>query len=417
MVKKIRTDQLKPGMYVHDLNCSWMDHPFLGSSLKVKDNDIIEKIVSLGICEVYIDTVKGLDVCEKSAKEECEPAERIEHEKYKPRKENEPIHEGNKIIFENIKPVPVSSEIIKAKKIRDESILTVRKVMNDIKSGNQIDRETVLHTVDDILISILRNNSALTGLRRLRKTDEYLYGHSINVCTLMVSFGKYLGFDPQLLREVGIGALLHDIGTMKVPSEILNSKTELTDDEFATIKRHVEYGRQILEETEGVTETAIITAYHHHERLDGSGYPHGLKGDKISYTGQAIAIVDVYDSLTTKRCYRRKIPPTQALEMIYEWSEKQFSRELVQKFIRCIGIYPVGSLVRLESGLIGVVIDHCEDNLLQPVVRAIYNRKTDRYITVPYDIDLSQPQASGPRERIISYESQEELNIQPDAYL
>jgi len=175
--------------------------------------------------------------------------------------------------------------------------------------------------------------------------------------------------------------------------------------------------REILEETDGVTETAIITAYHHHERLDGSGYPHGLKADKISYSGQALAIVDVYDSLTTKKCYRRKIPPTQALEMIYEWSERQFNRELVQKFIRCIGIYPVGSLVRLESGLIGVVIDHCEDNLLQPVVRAIYNRKTDRYIPVPYDIDLSQPQGSGGRERILSYEFQEELNIQPEMYL
>lgn len=173
----------------------------------------------------------------------------------------------------------------------------------------------------------------------LRKTDEYLYTHSLNVCTLTVSFGKFLGFDSQLLREIGIGSLLHDIGTVKIPQAILHKKSALSEEEYNEIKKHVQYGREILEETEGVTETSIITAYHHHERLDGSGYPNGLKGDKISYAGQAIAIIDVYDALTTKKCYRRKIPPTQALEMIYDWSGSQFNRELVQKFIRVPEMY------------------------------------------------------------------------------
>ncbi len=414
MVKKIKVDQLKPGMYVHDLNCSWLDHPFFGSSLKVKDNNIIEKIIKFGIRELYIDTDKGRDVEGAPSEEEVDKEEKgnlKEHDRH------EEHNKTDKINFEKIKPAPIEIEIIKAKMIKKESMLTVQKVMSDIKSGNRIDKETVEHTVDDILVSILRNNNALTGLGRLRKADEYLYSHSINVCTLMVAFGKHLGFDSQLLREVGVGALLHDIGAINVPINILTKEGELTGEEFNVIKGHVQYGRSILEKTEGITETSIITAYQHHERSDGSGYPNGLKGDKISYAGQAIAIIDVYDALTTKRCYRRKIAPTQALRMIYEWSDTQFNKELVQKFIRCIGIYPVGSLVCLESGLIGVVTSHSEDNMLQPVIRVIYNKKYERYILVPYDIDLSHTAGKGGGDRIVGYEFQEDLNIQPEMYL
>ena len=413
MVKKIRVDRLKTGMFIHDLNCSWMVHPFFGSSLSVKNETIIQKIVKFGIREVYIDTDKGLDV-EDAVIEEA-PQE--EDQKLNISEEPEEITGAYEINFDVIKPVAVGEEIIKAKIIREEALLTVQRAMADIKSGNKIDKETVVHTVDDILVSILRNKNALSGLRMLRKTDEYLYNHSINVCTLMVSFGKFLGFDPRFLREIGIGSLLHDIGTMKIPSAILNKKSALSEEEYSEIKKHVEYGRRILEETEGVTETSITTAYHHHERLDGSGYPNGLKGDKISYAGQAIAIIDVYDALTTKKCYRRKIPPTQALEMIYEWSGTQFNRELVQKFIRCIGIYPVGSLVRLKSGLIAVVVNHSEENLLQPIVRVIYNKKAERYISVPYDINLSLEVEKGNGERIVCYERPEELNIHPEMYL
>ncbi|MEW6600553.1 MAG: HD-GYP domain-containing protein [Nitrospirota bacterium] len=413
MVKKVKVERLKPGMYIHDLNCSWMDHPFFGSSLSVKNQVIIDKIIRFGIREVYIDTEKGLDVEDETSGEE----KKAEEGKTGVHDRHEDIALSEDINFDDIKPVPVRDEILRAKLIREEALQTVQKAMRDIKAGNQIEKHAVVHTVDDILVSICRNKNALAGFRMLKNADEYLYNHSINVCTLMVSFGKFLGFDSQLLREIGIGALLHDIGTMRIPQSILSKKSALTDEEYSEVKKHVQYGRKILEETEGIAETSIITAYHHHERLDGSGYPNGLKGDKISYAGQAISIVDVYDALTTKKCYRHKIPPTRALEMIYEWSGTQFSRELVQKFIRCIGIYPVGSLVRLHSGLIGVVINHSEENLLQPVVRVIYNKKAKRHIAVPYDIDLSIEEAKGGAERIEGYELPEELNVVTEMYL
>jgi HD-GYP domain-containing protein (c-di-GMP phosphodiesterase class II) len=400
MIKKIKSGELKPGMYIHDLNCGWLDHPFFGRSMDIKDDEMIEKIVKYGIREVYIDTDRGLDVSSAPTKEEVD--QEIQEE----------IEKVDEMDFGVIQPVSINEEMLRARKVKQEAMNTVQNVMCNIKVGKHFEREAVEHIVDDIIVSILRNPDALIGLGRLRRTDEYVYNHSISVCVLMVSFGKHLGFDSQLLKEVGLGAMLHDIGTMKVPEQILSKKGALTDDEYEDIKKHVDYGRILLEETEGVTDISIVTAYQHHERLDGTGYPNGLKGNEITYAGQALAIVDVYDALTTKRVNRRKVPPTQALKMLYEWSGTQFSKELVQKFIRCIGIYPVGSLVRLESGLLGFVIDHGDSHLLQPVVRIVYNTKTGRLIPIPYDVDLS----IGGADRIISYEQPEKWDILMEAY-
>ena len=404
MVKKIKTNELKPGMYIHDINCSWLDHPFFGRSMSIEDDAMVEKIVNYGIREVYIDTDIGTDVESAPTKEE---ADRVIVEE---------IHKINEIDFDDIKHVAVGKEIFMAKKVRKEALNTVTNVMNNIKMGAQIHKEEVEGVVNDIIVSMLRNPNAMMSLGMLRKTDEYLYQHSISVCALMVSFGKLLGFDSKLLKEIGLGAMLHDIGTMQVPNKIIIKQNGLTEPEYEEVKKHVIYGQNILKETEGVTDMSIITACQHHERMDGTGYPKGLKGDEISRPGKAIAIIDVYDALTTKRCYRHLIPPAEAIKMIYEWSENKFERELVQKFIKCIGIYPVGSLVRLESGMLAVVFDHSTDDLLRPLVRVVYDTKKER-IVMPYVIDLSKPSGKGGADRIVGYETPENWNVQPDAYL
>lgn len=404
MVKKVKVDKLKPGMYIHDINCSWLEHPFFGNSLKVQDDEIIEKIIRSGIREVYIDTEKGLDIAGVPTKEEVDS------------EVQEEINKTDELDFDVIQPVSVSEEINRARKVRKEAMQSVQNVINNIKMGNQLQTEIIEHIVDDIIVSQLRNPDALVSLGMLRKTDEYLYHHSISVCALMVTFGKYLGFDPRLLREAGLGAMLHDIGTVKIPQKILSKKSALTDDEYEHVKSHVEHGRIILEKTEGITDISMAAAYQHHERFDGTGYPNGLRGSEISYVGQVIGIVDVYDALTTKRCFRRMIVPTEAIRMIYDWSDTKFNGELVQKFIRCIGIYPVGSLVRLESGLLGVVVDHSEKNLLQPVVRIIYDTAKDKKL-MPYTVDLSNPLEKGSADRIISHESPDKWDLRPDIYL
>lgn len=400
MVKKIKTDKLRPGMFIHDINCTWLDHPFFGRTMSIKDDEMVDRIVKYGIREVYIDTEKGCDIAEAPTKDEVDKAVEAE------------IQKTGEIDFDLIRPVSVEEELMRARKVRQQAMREVQKVMNNIKLGNQIQAESVEYTVDDIIVSLLRNPDALMSFGKLRKMDEYLYHHSISVCVLMVSFGKFLGFDSHLLKEIGLGAMLHDIGTMKVPQEIMTKNGSLTNDEYEHVKEHVEHGRIILEETEGVTDMSMMTAYQHHERLDGSGYPNHLKESEISYAGQAMAIVDVYDALTTKRNFRAMIEPTKAIRMIYEWSDTKFNKELVKKFIRCIGIYPVGSLVRLESGLLAVVVSHSASDLLRPVVRVMYDSKREQML-MPYTLDLG----NSSEDRIISYESPETWNVQPEVYL
>ncbi|UCH81032.1 MAG: HD-GYP domain-containing protein [Nitrospiraceae bacterium] len=403
MIKKISTKYLRAGMYIKDLNCSWLNHPFFGSSLKVRDDETVEKILKYGIREVYIDTDKGLDVIETSLKQELKKQTHEELTKIAERK-----------LERNLK-ITVNKEIVKARKIKTETIRTIKKIMNDVKLGKPLERSMVEKDVDSITESVFRNEDALMGLGRLRKINEYTYSHSMSVCVLMVSFTKHLGFEESLIREIGIGAILHDVGTSRIPADILKKKSTLTDEEYEMIKKHVQYGREIMEQTAGMSDISIITAYEHHERLDGSGYPNNLKGDEISILGQAMGIVDVYDALTTKRSYRGRTQPTEALRMIYGWGGTRFNFSLVQEFIRCIGIYPVGTLVSLESGLLGVVINHGEEDMLKPVVRIIYNTKNEKYITMPYDLDLADEGENG--DRIVNYESPDKWNLQPEVYL
>jgi len=204
---------------------------------------------------------------------------------------------------------------------------------------------------------------------------------------------------------------------MKLSNEILNKTDKLTEDEFIKIKEHVEHGSTLLEQYQNINEIAMNIVTQHHERLDGAGYPNSLKGEKVSIYGQMAAIVDVYDAITSDRCYRDKIHPTDALRKLFEWSDFHFNKRLVQQFIRCIGIYPIGTLVSLESGLFGIVIKHGEESLLHPVIRIIYDMKKRDYILRPYDIDLSQPSINGKSDKIISHELPTKIGVTPEMYL
>lgn len=404
MIKKVKVEQLKPGMYIDDLNAPWMNHSFFGNSLKVKNEKTIEKIKENGIKEVYIDTKIGLDVSDAPTREEVE------------KKIEKKIRKIAEQKIDLIQPVTVYEEINHAKKVKKTATKTVEKVMTDVMVGKEIEKDRVEDLVNDITTSVFRNQDALMGMGKMKKVDEYLFNHSMSVCVLMTSFAKQLGFDTETIRQVSMGAMLHDVGTAQVSAKIRNKTSKLTKGEYTEIQEHVELGHEILKKTDGISDVSIITAYQHHERLNGSGYPKGLKGDEISIYGQAIAIVDVYDALTSKRVYKRQITPTEALKILFEWEGDHFNGELIQQFIRCIGVYPVGTLVRLESGLLGVVVNHGEDSLLKPIVRIVYDTKKDIRIVIPYDIDLSRPGKHG-EDRVIGYEQPEKYDIIPQVYL
>ncbi|HTZ00460.1 MAG TPA: HD-GYP domain-containing protein [Rhodocyclaceae bacterium] len=402
MTKRIDVGQLRPGMYIADLGSDWMAHPFLRSSFAVKDQATIRKIVEAGIHEVYIDPDKGLDVPEAPTRQEVvrqldEQMRRVAQAPARPPR------------------VSTVEELGRAQKVHSEANNIIRNMMHDVRLGKQVSVEAVEPVVERVTESILRNGGALLSLCQVKNKDDYTFQHSVSVCTLLVAFCHAVGLDDATVRLAGIGGMLHDIGKVRMPDAVLNKPGRLTEDEFDTMKRHVVESKNILEQTAGIAEVSMQIAYEHHERYDGSGYAQGLKGDQISRMGQMAAICDVYDAITSNRVYHQGMAPHEALRKIFEWSKFHFNPALVQQFLRTIGIYPVGTLVMLESGRVGVVLDQYHENLLQPLVRVFYDSKSRQYIP-PQELDLAKPVGAGGADRIVSHETPEKWGIDPSRY-
>ena len=399
MIKQIRTDQLKPGMYIHDLNCGWMDHPFLTSAFRVRDQVTIDKIVKFGIRELYIDTVKGADVREA-------PTQREVNADLERRLQEIAQKQPEKPVVAELK-----DEAARARRLHGEANKIVRNMMDDIRLGQQIAIDRVEPLVENMVDSIFRNQDALLPLAGLKNHDDYTFEHSVSVCALLVAFGRGMKLSRDVIKDIALGGLLHDVGKARVPDEILNKPAKLTDDEFERMKSHVAQGVALLCQTPGVSAAALLVTSQHHERFDGTGYPGKVAGEGISLYGQMAAIVDVYDAISSDRVYHKGMSPTQALKKLLEWSSHHFDPQLVQSFIRAIGIYPTGTLVQLDSKRMGVVIEQNEKSLLEPTVRIFYHAGQQHYVT-PEIVDLSKVQ-----DRIASFENYEKWKINPYQWL
>lgn len=399
MIKQIRTDQLKPGMYIHDLNCGWMDHPFLTNAFKVRDQATVDKIVQFGIRELYIDTLKGADVREAPTQREVNADLERRLQEIARKQPEKPII------------VELKDEAARARRLHGEANKIVRNMMDDVRLGQQIEIDRVEPMVEHMVESIFRNQDALLPLARLKNHDDYTFEHSVSVCALLVAFGRGLKLPREVIKEIALGGLLHDVGKARVEDAILNKPAKLTDEEFAHMKSHVAQGVDLLRQTAGVSEAALQVASQHHERFDGTGYPGKLAGAGISLYGQMAAIVDVYDAISSDRVYHKGMSPTQALKKLLEWSSHHFDPQLVQAFIRAIGIYPTGTLVQLDSKRLGVVVEQNEKSLLEPIVRIFYHAGQQHYIP-PEIVDLSKVQ-----DRIASFENYEKWNIDPYQWL
>lgn len=399
MIKKIVVDQLQPGMYVHDLNCGWLDHPFLTNSFFVKDEAVIEKILAVGVRELYIDTIKGADVFLARTQQEVNDELDQQMLEIARKKSDKPL------------VADLAEEGGRARRLHGEANRIVRNLMGDVRLGLQLEVDRLEPLVENMVDSIFRNQDALLPLAHLKSHDSYTFEHSVSVCALMVAFGRGLKLPRETIKEIALGGLVHDVGKAKVPDSILNKPAKLTDDEFTRMKSHVVQSIIILQNTPGIGDQALHVAGQHHERFDGTGYPNRLKGPQISLHGQMAAIVDVYDAISSDRVYHKGMPPSVALKKLLEWSQHHFDPLLVQSFIRAIGIYPSGTLVRLDSGRLGVVMEQNEGNLLQPVVRVFYHA-VKQYCLPPETIDLARAQ-----DRVVSTESYEKWKIDPHQWL
>jgi HD-GYP domain-containing protein (c-di-GMP phosphodiesterase class II) len=393
MIKRIPVSALKVGMYITDLNNDWIPHNTQRKRGVIRTEETVEKIRRMGVDAVYIDVSKGLD------SQDSEPAHEVDQ------RNEAALQKAGELIPGAYKRVDIAGEMGVAQKIHRQAQGLVGNFLNSVKIGKTIDMAPIHQLADDIQSSILRNANALSCLGRIREKDQYLLQHSVNLSVLMSLFGSYRKLPPDVLHQTIVGALLHDIGKVLTPDEILQKPGRLSPEEFEVMKTHARHSRDILRATEGIGDLSIITAAEHHERLDGSGYPEGLKGEGISVYGRMVAITDVYDAITSDRVYHAGMTPTQGLKKLLEWSGSHLDPALVKEFIRCVGLYPIGSLVLLESGRLGVVIETNEEDQRLPVVRIMYHTKFRMPITVD-TLDLAAP---GTQDRILR-------SVDPDDY-
>ncbi|MCU6433151.1 HD-GYP domain-containing protein [Undibacterium sp. Jales W-56] len=386
MLKKIETNQLRVGMYIQELCSSWMDTPFWQKSFMIDDQNLLSKVLSTKIKEAWIDTSKGLDVFVPADPDPPLPSR--------------PIVEAQESVaavrpvrppFSDIASVSMADEVGRATQIVTKSKQAVFSMFNEARMGKAVEVENALPLVEEIATSVMRNSGALIGLARLKTKDDYTYMHSIAVCALMIALSKQLGLNDEQTREAGLAGLLHDIGKMMVSADILNKPGKLTDAEFVLVKQHPVAGYKMLLEVKGLSEVALDVCLHHHEKVDGSGYPKRLTGDQISLFAKMGAVCDVYDAITSNRPYKQGWCPAESVKKMAEWSKGHFDETVFQAFVRSIGIFPVGTLVRLESGRLGVVVEQqVGKSLLSPKVRVFFSTKSMAYI-MPELIDLARP--------------------------
>lgn len=272
---------------------------------------------------------------------------------------------------------------------RVESIASAKKLMEKVKLGKNIDASSAKKTTNTLVDELCRNHGMLMNFVDMRARTDYLYGHAVNVCILSIMTGISLGYDEIRLRDLGVGALLHDIGKILISQDILNKNGRLTASEIEEIKKHPWLGFEILRKNPDISLISAHCAFQHHERYDGTGYPRGLKGKDIAEYAHIIAIADVYDALTADNTFRPAVSVYEALSIILKAGGTYFDQEIVNRFAENIAVYPIGSVVRLNNNEIGVVVDLSKEYKTRPIIR-IFTDQNNRQINQLIEIDLSK---------------------------
>lgn len=391
MLKKIPVTDVVLGMHIHELCGSWMDHPFWKSGFLLQDPQDIVRLRSSSVTEVWIDTSKGLDSETGNSQEE--------------------VLEQTEELLEEIDARPatedIAAELKRAAVICARSKDAVTDMFNEVRMGQSLNNEQSREVVQDIADSVLRHPNALLSVVRIKDADEYTYMHSVAVCALMIALARQLDMDEAQIKQAGMAGLLHDVGKMAIADEILNKPGSLTDEEFDQIRRHPEHGVHYLRKgVEPVGKAVLEACYSHHEKIDGSGYPRGITGERISLLSRMAAVCDVYDALTSDRPYKKGWGPAETIHRMAQW-KGHFDPAVFQAFVRCVGIYPIGSLVRLKSGRLAVIVEQNETSLLKPKVKVFFSTHSN----IPIEKEVVDLAAAGCEDSIVARESEEDWNF------
>ncbi len=439
-LKRIKIEDLRVGMFIVRLNCSWFRHPFLSEKKLITSEKQIAKLKQYGILEVYINPDRSLDLSLSAPEVVRRSPSPLPDSEDPPRAPSPPaaaaippygstarwedrpggsaaksrpeageisgavspvcsrseIRPGGKIYSSREVPgraVPFAEEIETARVIQKEARAVIKEVMHDIRLGKSFESERVKRLVNSMVESIFANDAALVSLTRLKGYDEYTYVHSIGVCVLSLTLGRYLNMPRSELELLGTGALLHDVGKTRIPYSILYKPGKLDEKEWEEMKKHPLYGAEILENAKGIPADAREIAAKHHERCNGRGYPYGLSGNDIGLHAQIAGLTDMYDALTRDQIHKEGVPAHDAIKIIYDRCRSEFDSFLVERFIQCLGIYPLGTPVLLDTEEIGIVAGVHHDNLLRPKVLIIFEDSLKKY-PEPFLVDLTEKKDS-----------------------
>lgn len=396
MRRWVPVDELKPGMRVVDLDLPWEASPFQRHELRLESESQIAALKAHGSQRVKIE-----DDGEPDGESEPPP---------------DAVVAG--LAAETDRPDAVSfeEEVGQARAVHLAAKAIVRDAMEDVRMGREVNTDAVMEIAGEMVDSLARNRMALTSLTRLHSFDEYTFFHCVNVGVLTTAVGWCQGIVGDELIRLGAGALLHDIGKVTIPLEILNKPGKLTKDEYDVIKRHPEAGAEILHKTPGISEDTIIPCLEHQERGDGTGYPYRKTLAAMSRSGLITQVVDVYDALTTDRVYHKARTPYETLRYLYQLGQSgQLDLTVAQQLIRSTGIYPVGSVVEFDTGERGVVCAVEPRELLRPRVLLVSDGKET--LSPPWPVvDLSD-QSAGPPRAIRAVLDAAAAGIDPARYL
>lgn len=398
MNNRVPISELKTGMYICGLEKRGTEPLFLMNSILLRTAADIDHLYSREYDYAYIEVAEDnlRPVPKKASEGEAAPAEvqASTNETEAPATSPEiefPSHDE-----EDDADVPEETaffdELKEAKSLRNEAEEMVRDFLRNARLGGEIDIKSIDSTVGRMVDSLFRNPDALTSLSRLKSFDDYTFSHCVNVSILSLAIGRHMGLKKNAIKDLGTGAILHDIGKMLVPESILKKPAQLTEDEFSVMRTHASLGDDLLAQNSEISREARQVALHHHERFDGSGYPAGLAGAEIPIFARIGAVADIYDAMSSNRVYQKAVAPEEALRKLYLMRGTHLDPAIVERLIKCLGIYPIGTLVELNTNEKAIVRSLNPANPLKPTVLMISDRH-NRMLNLPFVLPLSDDQS------------------------
>ena len=392
VLKKIAVNQVRLGMHLHAMEGPWINHPFWKTRFVIDSAQELKRLQDSAVDECWIDNQLGVDVAEvanEAASSAAASAPPLPPDA--PAAARPPALTPQRGFDE---------ELTQAAAICDRGRSAVEALFAEARMGRTIDSQGCLPLVEEITSSVQRNPGAMVSLARLKTKDDYTYMHSVAVCALMIALARQLELDEGQCRLAGLAGLMHDVGKAVMPLDVLNKPGKLTDAEFDVMRTHPERGHALLSDGVGVAPETLDVALHHHEKFDGSGYPHRLAGEQISLFARMGAVCDVYDAITSNRPYKSGWDPAESIAKMASW-KGHFDSAVFNAFVRSLGIYPTGSLVRLASGKLAVVVSQNADALVSPRVKAFFSTRSQMHIA-PQLLDLARKDCA---DRIVARQS------------